>query len=85
MKEQAIPTSVTTVTSECNNNVTHEIEELRKENERLKKELANRPKEVSTSSSNNDLLDHLALMYVYVEKKNEFMNKVVKSYYDKFS
>lgn len=70
------------------------IQQLEEENKRLKSELdkvksedkADIPYKVEIPSNvNNDMLDHLALMYVYVEKKNEFMNKVVKSYYDKFS
>jgi hypothetical protein len=52
----------------------------------LEEELKKKSVATDTPSSNDsDLIDHLALMYVYVEKKNEFMNKVVKSYYDKFS
>ena len=54
----------------------------------LEEELKKKSVETTTPSSthvDSDLLDHLALMYIYVEKKNEFMNKVVKSYYDKFS
>ena len=39
----------------------------------------------TTVSVDNDILDHLALMYSYVEMKNEFINRVVKSYYEKFS
>lgn len=56
--------------------------------EELKKKCSTNTTQCSTdttpSSSNDDLVDHLALMYTYVEQKNEFMNKVVKSYYDKF-
>ena len=77
-------------TWECSTNTTlenkckeleKEIDRLKAKNEELKKCSAN----TTLSSNDSDLIDHLALMYVYVEKKNEFMNKVVKSYYDKFS
>lgn len=67
---------------------------LEQEITRLKAELGKCSKNATQCSTNttvlvdnwnNDLLDHLSLMYTYVEQKNEFINKVVKSYYDKFS
>lgn len=62
------------------------VQEYKDRIRELEEELKKKSAAVATpSSSNNDLLDHLALMYTYVEQKNEFINKVVKSYYDKFS
>ena len=71
-------------TWECSTNTTlenkckeleKEIDRLKAKNEQLKKCSAN----TTPISNDSDLIDHLALMYVYVEKKNEFMNKVIKS------
>lgn len=62
------------------------VQEYKDRIKELEEELKKKSVTVVTPSSNDsDLLDHLALMYIYVEKKNEFMNKVVKSYYDKLS
>lgn len=62
-----------------------EVEELKKQN---KVKMPDTDKVEIPSKQvviDNDLLDHLALMYSYVEMKNEFINRVVKSYYEKFS
>ena len=66
-----------------------ELEEKLKESEQQGKipysEQGKIPYQQVWTSASEDLLDHLALMYTYVEQKNEFINKVVKSYYEKFS
>ena len=54
---------------------------LLKENEELKKKCSTN---TTPSLSDNDLLDHLALMYTYVEIKNEFIKWVVQSYFNKY-
>lgn len=58
----------------------------------LEKKLAEKEQEYNkkcntsvTSVTDDGLLDHIALLYTYIENKNEFMNKVIQSYFDKFS
>jgi hypothetical protein len=55
----------------------------------LEKRLAEKEQECNkkcnTSVTDDGLLDHIALLYTYIENKNEFMNKVIQSYFDKFS
>lgn len=64
-----------------------ELEKVKQENEKIKQQNINLLKENKKLKEgwNNDLIDHLALMYTYIEQKNEFMKKVVKSFYDKYS
>lgn len=86
---QKVDTDIDAIVDKKLSLLEQELEKAKQENINLlkeNKELKKKSVAVATPSSNDsDLIDHLALMYVYVEKKNGFMNKVVKSYYDKFS